>query len=427
MSTTDAGLHHAGFHEASANAIAAGPPLPGQDVPGAPHSPLRAAAAGRLFRHAVRRLPVRVAVAGGERLGAGGPEAPLMRIERPGDFFHRLGADGKIGFGEAYLAGDWSSPDLAELLTRFAAQLPSLVPAPLQVLRRWVDATQPGSERNTTSGARRNIHRHYDLSNEFFAAFLDETMTYSGAPLRPGDDLEAAQLSKLDSMLDLAGVRSGTRMLEIGTGWGSLAIRAARRGASVTTVTLSEQQRRLAVERVRAAGLDDVVDVQLRDYREVEGRYDAVVSIEMIEAVGWEYWPSYFATLDRLLVDGGRASIQAITMPHDRLLATRDSYTWIHKYVFPGGLLPSVRVVERNVEVNTGMALAERRGFGPGYAETLRRWRERLAERHSAVAELGLGRTLPRVWEFYLAYSEAGFRSGYLDVWQFGLHKTARR
>ncbi|MFD6795635.1 MULTISPECIES: SAM-dependent methyltransferase [Prauserella salsuginis group] len=400
---------------------------PWQDVPCAPHAPLRAAAAGRLFRHAVRRLPVRIALAGGERLGAGGPAAPLMRIERPTEFFHRLGVDGKIGFGEAYLAGDWSSPELTELLTRFAAQLPSLVPAPLQVLRRWVDATRPESERNTVSGARSNIHRHYDLSNEFFAGFLDETMTYSGAPLEPGGDLEAAQLSKLDSMLDLAGVRAGTRMLEIGTGWGSLAMRAARRGARVTTITLSEQQRRLAVERVRAAGLGDVVDVQLRDYREVDGRYDAVVSIEMIEAVGWEYWPSYFATLDRLLADGGRASVQAITMPHDRLLATRDSYTWIHKYVFPGGLLPSVRVVERNVEVNTGMTLAERRCFGPGYAETLRCWRERLAERHADVAELELGEALPRVWEFYLAYSEAGFRSGYLDVWQFGLHKAARR
>lgn len=427
MSTTDAGIDNVGAYDVFPDPVVARAPSPWDEVPRAPHSRLRAAAASRLFRHAVRRLPVRIALAGGERLGAGDPSAPLMRIERPAEFFHRLGVDGKIGFGEAYLAGDWSSPDLAELLTRFAARLPSLVPAPLQVLRRWVDATRPESERNTTSGARRNIQRHYDLSNEFFAGFLDETMTYSGAPLEPGGDLAAAQRSKLDSMLDLAGVRSGTRMLEIGTGWGSLAIRAARRGARVTTITLSEQQRKLAAERVRAAGLNDAVDVQLRDYREVRGRYDAVVSIEMIEAVGWEYWPAYFAALDHLLVDGGRASVQAITMPHDRLLASRDSYTWIHKYIFPGGLLPSLRVMERNIEVNTGLHVAERRGFGLGYAETLRRWRERFADYLDGPGAPDLGTTLPRVWEFYLAYSEAGFRSGYLDVWQFGLHGTARR
>lgn len=402
------------------------PPAPWEQLGPAPHAPVRAALAERLFRHAVRELPVRIALAGGERLGRGGAESPLMRIERPAEFFQRLGQDGKIGFGESYMAGDWSSPEPAELLTPFAERLTGLVPAPLQALRRWVDARQPDNERNTTSGARSNIHRHYDLSNDFFALFLDDTMTYSGAPLAPGGDLREAQLAKLDSALDMAGVRSGTRMLEIGTGWGSLSIRAAQRGALVTTLTLSEQQRALAAERVRAAGLGDLVDVRRCDYREARGSYDAIVSIEMIEAVGAQYWPTYFRALDRLLTEGGRAVIQAITMPHDRLLATKNSYTWIHKYVFPGGLLPSVEAIERNVRANTRMTLAERHGFGAGYAETLRQWRERFSESWEEITDLGFGTALHRMWEFYLAYSEAGFRSGYLDVWQFGLRKTAR-
>ncbi|GAA2358456.1 cyclopropane-fatty-acyl-phospholipid synthase family protein [Saccharopolyspora halophila] len=407
-------------------AVAPGAPPPWEQLGPAPHAPVRAALAERLFRHAVRELPVRIALAGGERLGSGGTGSPLMRIERPSEFFNRLGHAGKIGFGESYMAGDWTSPEPAELLTPFAARLAELVPGPLQAFRRWVDAHQPESDRNTTAGSRNNIHRHYDLSNDVFARFLDETMTYSGAPLLPGGDLREAQVSKLDSALDLAGVRSGTRLLEIGTGWGSLSVRAAQRGAAVTTVTLSEQQRALAADRIAAAGLSDRVDVRLCDYREVQGRYDAIVSIEMIEAVGAQYWPTYFRALDRLLVDGGSAAIQAITMPHDRLRATKDSYTWIHKYVFPGGLLPSVELIEGNVRANTGMVLAERRAFGAGYAETLRQWRERFTANWGEIAALGFGDLLHRMWEFYLAYSEAGFRSGYLDVWQFGMRKTAR-
>lgn len=400
---------------------------PWEQLEPAPRAAGRALIAERLFRYAVRDLPVRIALAGGERLGAGGPGSPLMRIERPRAFFHRLGVHGKIGFGEAYMAGDWSSPEPADLLTPFAGRIAQLIPRPLQTLRGRIDVRQPDTDRNTTTGARRNIQRHYDLSNDFFATFLDPTMTYSGAPMAPGDDLTAAQLRKLDAVLDCAGVRTGTRLLETGTGWGSLAIRAAQRGAHVTTLTLSAEQHKLASDRVAAAGLTDLVDVQLRDYRHADGRYDAVVSVEMIEAVGAEYWPTYFHTVNRLLVDGGRAGIQAITMPHDRLLATRSSYTWIHKYIFPGGLLPSVQAIERNIQVNTDMTLTDRYSFGAGYAETLRRWRHRFIEHWGEIAALGFGDLLYRMWEFYLAYSEAGFRSGYLDVWQFGCRKTGNR
>ncbi|WP_367269092.1 class I SAM-dependent methyltransferase [Saccharopolyspora sp.] len=171
------------------------------------------------------------------------------------------------------------------------------------------------------------------------------------------------------------------------------------------------------------AGLADRVDVQLRDYRDAEGGYDAIVSVEMIEAVGAEYWPGYFRALDRLLAPGGRIGLQAITMPHDRMLASRRSRTWIHKYIFPGGELPSLQAIERCVRRHTGLRGIERHSFGPSYATTLHTWRNRFIENRERIAELGFGERFRRMWEFYLAYSEAGFRSGYLDVWQLGFGK----
>lgn len=400
---------------------------PWSDLGAAPHSPVRAQAAQALFRHAVRDLPIRVALAGGERLGAGDSRTPLMRIVRPRAFFHRLGADAKIGFGEAYMVGDWDSTDPAGVLTPFAERMSTLVPGPLQSLRRWVDARKPDSERNTTTGARHNIARHYDLSNEVFATFLDETMTYSAGLFAPGErDLATAQRDKIDSVLDLAGVGADTELLEIGCGWGSLAIRAARRGAHVTALTLSERQAQLAHEQVVAAGLGDRVAFRLRDYREIEGRYDAVVSVEMIEAVGAEYWKGYFHALDRLLDPAGRAVIQAITMPHDRMRATIDSYTWIHKYIFPGGQLPSTESIERTVAATGRLRPVQRRAFGASYAETLRQWRHHFNANSDRIAELGFDERFRRMWEFYLAYSEAGFRAGYLDVWQLAFTKTGR-
>ncbi|TCP44775.1 cyclopropane-fatty-acyl-phospholipid synthase [Tamaricihabitans halophyticus] len=393
-------------------------------LPPVPHAPVRGCIAERLFRHAVRDLPVRIALAGGDRLGMGGPNAPLMRISRPADFFQRVGASGLIGFGEGYMAEDWSSPEPATLLTPFAEHLPTLVPRPLKLLRRWVDTRRPVTERNTTSGAKRNIARHYDLSNDVFELFLDPSMTYSGAPLARNDhDLAAAQMSKLDTILDYAEVGRGTRLLEIGSGWGSLAIRAARRGARVTTVTLSEEQRTLALERIAAENVADLVDIRLCDYRDVTGQYDALVSVEMIEAVGAEYWPTYFRTIDRLLRPGGRLAVQAITMPHERMLATQDSYTWIHKYIFPGGLVPSIRVIDDGIRQHTELRSAQRRSFGTGYAETLQSWRTRFLSNWPIIAKHGFPEEFRRMWEFYLAYSEAGFRSHQLDVWQLAFRK----
>jgi cyclopropane-fatty-acyl-phospholipid synthase len=289
-----------------------------------------------------------------------------------------------------------------------------------------VDQRLPHRDRKTPTRARENIRAHYDLSNELFGTFLDPTMTYSSALFDPGrplaeQDLEEAQRRKIDAVLDLARVTAGTRVLEIGTGWGALAVSAAKRGARVTTITLSQEQLDLARRRVHEAGVSGLVDLQLRDYRSVEGTYDAVVSVEMIEAVGEEFWPDYFRTLDRVLAPGGTIGLQAILMDHDRLLATRRSYGWIQKYIFPGGLIPSLRAIEETVTAHTGLRLAERVHFGRDYAETLRRWRTTFDARWPEARALGFDETFRRMWELYLAYSEAGFASGYLDVAQLRL------
>jgi cyclopropane-fatty-acyl-phospholipid synthase len=384
-------------------------------------APVRELLVESVFRAAVAPLPVRIAFPGGERLGHGGHGSPIMRIVRPRAFYRRVAVHGRIGFGEAYLAGDWTSTDLAGLLTTFATRFATSTPRSWTVLRQLVDRGRPPAERNTIGGARSNARRHYDLSNELFALFLDESMTYSSAWFGPSDDLGAAQLRKIDAVLDLAGVGAGARMLEIGSGWGALAIRAARRGALVTTLTNSREQYRLARLRVQQASLANRISVRLQDYREAAGRYDAVVSVEMIEAVGAEYWPVYFATLNRLLVPGGRVALQAITMPHNRMLATKDVFTWIDKYVFPCGQLPSVRAIEEHVGRWTDLRISARRRLGEHYARTLREWRERFMANRDRVSALGFDGTFQRLWEFYLAYSEAGFRTSFLDVWQFQL------
>ena len=392
-----------------------------------PRAAMRATVARLIFERAVAQVPVRVTYPDGRVLGGGSPASPEFEVVRPAAFFARLGRDAKIGFGEAYMAGDWragSGTDLADLLTSFASRLTTLIPPALQRLRVFVDRRVPPDHENTLDGSRTNIAAHYDLSNDLFAAFLDPTMTYSSAwfdesePMETATRLEEAQLRKIDGMLDLAGVRSGTRLLEIGTGWGTLAIRAAQRGAQVTTVTLSQEQLELACGRAGAAGVSGRVDVRLQDYREIEGEYDAIVSIEMIEAVGEAYWPTYFAALDRLLAPGGRAAIQAITMDHGRFLATRRSFSWIQKYIFPGGIIPSLQAVDDALAAHTTLRVTRQRELRAHYARTLRLWRERFLGQWPRIHAQGFDETFRRMWEFYLAYSEAGFRGGYLGVSQ---------
>ncbi|WP_407548943.1 cyclopropane-fatty-acyl-phospholipid synthase family protein [Streptomyces sp. Pv4-95] len=397
------------------------------DVAAVPRcSALRAAVAERVLRHALARLPLSVRLPSGRILGAGGP---LLELRAPEDFYRRIGADGLIGFGESYMAREWEAEDLVGVLTVLAEHAATLIPAPLQRLRGAWARRQPDGGHNTPGTSRTNIAHHYDLSNDLFALFLDETLSYSSAlfpqlPARQADFV-AGQHRKIDRLLDLAETGPGTRLLEIGTGWGELALRAARRGAHVVTVTLSEEQRALAEQRVRRAGLQDRITVQLRDYRQIEGRYDAVVSVEMIEAVGAAYWPAYFTALERLLAPGGRIALQAITMPHDRMLATRRTYTWIQKYIFPGGFLPSVTAIEDCARAHTTLRVTDRAGFGAHYAETLRLWRDRFTQHTDEVDELGFDATFRRMWTFYLAYSEAGFRARYLDVHQLLLRRDA--
>jgi cyclopropane-fatty-acyl-phospholipid synthase len=397
-----------------------------------PRAPLSATIARLLFDHAVGRVPVRVRYPDGRVLGAGSSAAPEFEIVRPAAFFARLGRDSKVGFGEAYMAGDWRpgpGTDLADLLTPFAERLATLVPPFMQRLRVLVDRRIPAIQKNTLEGSRTNIAAHYDLSNDLFAAFLDPTMSYSsawfddGEPIETATRLAEAQLRKIDGVLDLACVKADSRVLEIGTGWGSLAIRAAQRGARVTTITLSAEQMRLARARVAAAGLSGLVDVVLLDYREVAGQYDAIVSVEMIEAVGEAYWPTYFAGIDRLLAPGGKVAIQSITMAHDRFLATRHSFGWIHKYIFPGGLIPSLTAIDDVTAAHTTLRVSQQRELRPHYARTLRLWRERFLDQWPQIHEQGFDEYFRRMWEFYLAYCEAGFRSGYLGVSQLQLSR----
>jgi cyclopropane-fatty-acyl-phospholipid synthase len=403
----------------------------------APSGPIAAASAviaNRLLRRAAARLPLRLVYPDGAVVGTADPTAPTLVVGQPEALARRIGRYGLIGFGESYMAGEWSSDDLTAVLTVFATSVADLVPRTLQWLRPIAPAFRPRWRRASRDQARRNIAEHYDLSNDLFAAFLDETMTYSCAlftqlPARtPGpDDLAAAQQRKIDRLLDRAEVGCGSRVLEIGTGWGELCIRAAARGAHVRSVTLSAEQQRLARLRVAAAGLSDSVQIDLCDYRDVEGCYDAVVSVEMIEAVGYHSWPRYFAALERLVRPGGRVTIQAITMPHSRMLASRNTHTWIQKYIFPGGLLPSTRAISGITERHTGLHTVDMTSLRPHYAETLRLWREQFIAQRDELAYLGFDEVFERMWELYLAYSEAGFRSGYLDVYQWTFAREGRQ
>ena len=397
-------------------------------------------ARARLLAPGARLLLGRVAGRLGLVVGPG-PDADLV-LHRPDEFYARLGADGLIGFGEAYLTGAWDAEDLAGVLTALCARIDTLVPAWLQRLRAAYVARPPRTQHNTEANARGNIAHHYDLSNDLFRLFLDPTLSYSSAlfdaelesvgdhlvagPPRPGTSLEGAQGRKLERILDEARVGPGSRVLEIGTGWGELALRAAARGATVRSVTLSTEQLALAQERIRAAGMADRVSVELSDYRALEGSWDAVVSVEMIEAVGHAYWPTYFRKVDDLLAPGGTAVIQAITMPHARMLATRDTWTWINKYIFPGGFLPSVEAIEQTTREHTSLRVSGRLSFGSHYAETLRRWDEAFRCAADQVLALGFDETFLRMWHFYLEYSRAGFAAGYLDVNQVTLSREDR-
>ena len=400
-------------------------------LPAPPSYGIRGTIARQVVKRILRGLPVSARLVDGQVYGAPLAEGrPTVDVDQPEAFFARMARSPMIGLGESYMAREWGAAegtDLADVLAPFAERLTDLIKPSFYrlhaVLPRGLNPA------NTIDGARKNIEAHYDLSNEMFGQFLDPSLSYSSALFADLStspelaDLEPAQLHKVDAILDSAGVVSGSRVLEIGTGWGTLAIRAAERGALVTTVTLSAEQAGLARQRVEAAGVGDRVEVAVRDYRDQNGEFDAIVSVEMVEAVGEEFWPTYFAKIDSLLAPGGTAAIQAILMADHRLVATRNTYTWIHKYIFPGGMLPSTEAVSRVLRGHTSLHISGTRPMGQHYAHTLRLWREQFVANWEHVRELGFDDRFFRMWEFYLAYCEAGFRTGYLDVAQIRIER----
>ncbi len=400
-------------------------------VPSGPRAAASAIVAGRLLRNVAGRLPLKFSYPDGTAIGAGAAAAPTLRINQPDRLARRIGRHGLIGFGESYMAGEWESDDLTGVLTVLARDMATLVPSALQRLRPIVLASQPYSANRSRRDDRRAIAAHYDLPSDLFSEFLDETMTYSSAQFdhlpAAWPDLADAQRRKIDRLLDTAQVGPGSQVLEIGTGWGELAIRAAARGANVRSLTLSERQVRLARERVAAAGLSDRVQIDLRDFRDVGGNYDAVISVEMIEAIGFQAWPEYFQTIDQLLRPDGRFAMQAITMPHDRMLASRKTHTWIQKYIFPAGLIPSTTAISEITSRHTALRTTDMVSLRADYAETLRLWREQFLQRRRTLSHMGFDEVFSRMWELYLAYSEAGFRSGYLDVYQWTFAREAQQ
>jgi cyclopropane-fatty-acyl-phospholipid synthase len=340
--------------------------------------------------------------------------------------FRRLLLGGEIGFAEAYMDGDWTSPDLASVfefgsrnMHKLAGTLTGI--APLE----WARKITHRLRANTRSGSRKNIAAHYDLGNAFYQQWLDPTMTYSSAVFEtPGQSLEDAQRNKWRKLADMLRLREGLSVLEIGCGWGGFAMFAAKEyGCKVMGITLSTEQLAFARKAVAEAQLSHLIDIQLIDYRDVQGAFDRIVSIEMFEAVGEENWPAYFDVVRERLKPGGVAALQIITIDEDRFDAYRSQPDFIQLYIFPGGMLPT-RTALKTVATGRGLGFETARTFALSYAETLRRWRVVFDEKWPTIAPLGFDERFKRMWDYYLASCEGGFRSGSIDVGQFLLTRS---
>jgi cyclopropane-fatty-acyl-phospholipid synthase len=327
-------------------------------------------------------------------------------------FFRRVALAADVGAGESYMDGEWSSPDLPRLVAAYIRNQGAVeLTGPVNLPARILDGLRHLARRNSVRGSERNIHAHYDLGNDFFRLFLDETLTYSCA-LFPSEEssLREGQLHKYQVVCSKLRLEPRDRLLEIGTGWGSFAIHAAREArCHVTTITVSEEQYRYARERVQREGLDHRVDVQYCDYRHMDGAYDKVVSIEMLEAVGARYWDTFFEKLDEVLAPDGLAFLQVISVPDQRFERYRRSRDWIQKYIFPGGRLPSLYELQRSMRRATRLEIHSSDDIGVHYARTLRLWRERFWKSIGAVRALGFDDVFVRMWDFYLGLCEATF------------------
>ncbi|QGX98334.1 class I SAM-dependent methyltransferase [Roseovarius faecimaris] len=343
----------------------------------------------------------------------------VVEIHNP-DCFSRLVREGDLGFSDAYLEGWWSTPDLQALMDFVHYDNEVLYDGfPGMGVVRFYERLRHWLNGNSRRQAKKNISYHYDLGNDFYRLWLDETMTYSSALFETGqEDLERAQIAKYASMVDQMGVEPGDHVLEIGCGWGGFAEYAAKeRGLHVTGLTISEEQLKYARQRIENAGLSDKVELKLQDYRDERGTYDGIASIEMFEAVGEKYWPVYFDTVRERLNPGRRATLQIITVEDRRFEAYRKGVDFIQKYIFPGGMLPSPTVLRREVE-RAGLRVARSIEFGDSYSQTLRRWHETFNAKWDQVAQLGFDERFRRMWNFYLTSCASAFQSGNCNVVQ---------
>ena len=353
-----------------------------------------------------------------------GRHAELV-VHNSGLFWKSLRRGG-IGFAESYINGDWSTPDLAAVFRFFLEnrrKLDRKGEGWFQV--RLADRLYHLSRRNSRAGSRRNIADHYDIGNDFYRLWLDETMTYSSALYRhPGQGLAAAQRAKHDRILELLDLKPGQSLLDMGCGWGSLSLAAAQDGgARVTGLTLSRAQQELAIAHARAMGLGDLCSFRLQDYRDTSGVYDRAASIEMIEAIGEEQWPSFFGVLRDRLKPGGVAVIQAITISERAFQRYRRRPDFIQRYVFPGGMLPTRRLIESSARA-AGFEVRIEDRLGASYACTLDQWRRRFEENWPRIEALGFDRRFKRLWAYYLTYCEVGFECGVIDA---GIYRLVKR
>ncbi|HEY9236590.1 MAG TPA: cyclopropane-fatty-acyl-phospholipid synthase family protein [Phenylobacterium sp.] len=353
-----------------------------------------------------------------------GPEGRI--IVHDFGFMRRVMAAGDIGFAEGYMAGEWDTPDLSAVLCVVSLNFDRL--ARLfrgNLLVRAANFVGHSLHANTRKGSRKNIHAHYDLGNAFYGEWLDRTMTYSSARYEhPGEALDQAQTNKYRSLAEGMGLSRDQSVLEIGCGWGGFAEFAAKEvGAKVTGITISQEQFDFAKKRMFDQGLNERVEIRMVDYRDVEGSFDRVASIEMFEAVGERYWPAYFDKIRQVLADGGRAGLQIITIRDDIFAAYRRRADFIQKYIFPGGMLPS----ETRLKVETDRARLDWTGitrFGHDYADTLAEWGKRFESAWSEIAAQGFDERFRKLWRFYLSYCEAGFRTERTNVVQLSLAKA---
>ncbi len=351
----------------------------------------------------------------------------VLEVHNP-DLFARLIREGDLGFSEAYLDGWWSTPDLMAFMDLVSDDAEAIYDGfPGQGLIRTYEKLRFWWQSNSKRQAKKNISYHYDLGNDFYGLWLDDTMTYSSAKYITGqEDLEKAQTQKYASMVDEMGAKPGDHVLEIGCGWGGFAEYAAKeRGLKVTCLTISQEQYNYAVERIEKAGLSDMVEFKLQDYRDETGTYDGIASIEMFEAVGEKYWPVYFDTVRERLKPGARGTFQIILVQDRRWDVYKRGVDFIQKYIFPGGMLPAPTILRDTIH-NAGLEVSQSVEFGQSYSETLRRWYETFNEKWDDVAALGFDERFRRMWNFYLTSCAGAFRGGICDVTQITVTRPAR-